>query len=372
MDHFFGWDIGGAHLKLSRLTCGVPGAAALRTWIRPFAIWQAPEQLPVQLTGLLAEASAGLDRPPVEHGVTMTAELADVFEHRADGVRAILGAGAAALGAARWRVLTLEGAFASPRAAGAAPLSVAAANWTASARLTGWLRPEAILVDVGSTTTDIIPIVAGRPAPRGRTDTERLMSGELIYTGLLRTPPASLAATVPLPGGECGVAPEHFALMADVYRVLGRIGVEEYTVPTADGRGKDVDACRARLARLVCADAAELGPAAVGAIAARLETNQIDRIAAGLRQVLAARHSSLRSAVDRLAGGRPLVVTAGAGGFLAGAAAARVGLPAMPLSSLLPGVGGDRWDAAAPSAAIALLLADEAGLLALRNEEPGS
>jgi hypothetical protein len=362
MDHIFGWDIGGAHLKLSRLTCGGSGAAIFKTWIRPFAIWQAPERLPAQLTALLDEAAAGLDRPPVEHGVTMTAELADVFEPRADGVRAILRAGAAALGAARWRVLTIEGALVSPERADAAPLSVAAANWAASARLAARLRSDAILADVGSTTTDLIPIAAGRPAPRGRTDTERLLSGELVYTGLLRTPPASLAATVPLPAGECGIAPEHFALMADAYRVLGRISEEEYTVPTADGRSKEVDACRARLARLVCADAAELGRIAIDAIAARLEGLQVERIAAGLRQVLAA---------GRFAG-RPTVVTAGAGTFLAAAAAAHAGLQATRLSALLPGVGGDRWDAAAPSAAIALLLAGEAGLLDLPSGERGS
>jgi len=66
----------------------------------------------------------------------------------------------------------------------------AAANWLALATYAGRLAPRgpAVLLDVGSTTTDVIPLQDGTPVPRGRTDPERLESKELVYTGVRRTP----------------------------------------------------------------------------------------------------------------------------------------------------------------------------------------
>ena len=55
------------------------------------------------------------------------------------------------------------------------------ANWHAGAALIARYCREALLIDMGSTTTDIIPIVAGAVAARGYTDAERLTTGELAY-----------------------------------------------------------------------------------------------------------------------------------------------------------------------------------------------
>ena len=55
------------------------------------------------------------------------------------------------------------------------------------------MHPDALLIDVGSTTADVVPIVAGRVAATGRNDLERLQAGELVYTGVLRTNLAAIA-----------------------------------------------------------------------------------------------------------------------------------------------------------------------------------
>jgi probable H4MPT-linked C1 transfer pathway protein len=281
----------------------------------------------------------------------MTAELSDVFPTKAEGVRAVLRACEMALGRASMLVLDDQGTFLPPGEAMERPLSVAAANWAATARLVGRVTGPSILVDVGSTTTDIIPIRERGSAAIGRTDTERLMSGELVYTGALRTLPASLTETVPLRDRRCRVTSELFCVMADVYRVLGRIEESGYSVRTPDGRGKDLRGSAARLARLVCADRGDLTDGEIMAIASELESRQIELIARAVREV-GERNADL--------GDRPLVA-AGVGSFLVRKSADRLGRMAIMLRDLLPEVDGGGWDRAAPSAAIALLLARAAG-----------
>ncbi len=357
MPEYFGWDIGGVHLKQSRLTFDSEGRGALRTAIEPFEIWKAPGSLADRLSAMLErpEPAAGWMNPDrggvagVRHAVTMTAELSDVFPSRAEGVRSVLRACAEALGEETFRVFTLDGDLIGPGIAMERPMIAAAANWAATAHLVAGRAGPSILIDVGSTTTDIIPIGPEGPAPAARDDTGRLMTGELVYTGALRTPPSSLTGTVPLRGGLCRIACEQFCIMADAYLVLGRIGPADYTVPTPDGRGRSRREATARLARLVCADADDLDGREIGAIAQHLERRQIDRIAGALGEV-AARHPELA--------GRPVIV-AGAGAFVARDAAARAGREARRLQALVPGVAGENWDRAAPSAALALLLAGE-------------
>ena len=59
------------------------------------------------------------------------------------------------------------------------PLLVAAANWHGLATWLGRLAPKgnALLIDIGSTTTDIIPLLDGVPVPAGLTDREMAAIG---------------------------------------------------------------------------------------------------------------------------------------------------------------------------------------------------
>jgi probable H4MPT-linked C1 transfer pathway protein len=111
-----------------------------------------------------------------------------------------------------------------------------------------------ILLDMGSTTLDLIPIKDGRPVTIGKTDVDRLLNYELLYTGILRAPIPSIVHSVPLRNTKCPISFERFAIMADVYRILGMITEEDYSCDTADGRGKTLEECYARVSRMVCGD----------------------------------------------------------------------------------------------------------------------
>ena len=58
---------------------------------------------------------------------------------------------------------------------------VASANWLATARWIAGRVPDALLIDIGSTTTDIIPIIGGRVAALPHTESAALESGRVYY-----------------------------------------------------------------------------------------------------------------------------------------------------------------------------------------------
>lgn len=328
-----GWDIGGVNVKAARVFAGhVLGA---RT--RPFEIQHAPNRLSELLRELAAELGAAPSDP---HAITMTAELSQLFRTKREGVHFVLRAVEGAFPDSPLAVYTVDGAFIDPDGARRDPIAVAASNWRATASQVSLTWPDCTLVDIGTTTTDIIPIAGGRVVALGRTDPERLGSGELLYLGALRTPIEAIVHEVPLAGGSAGVSAEGFALAGDVHLWRGDLPPEHYTVPTPDGRDATREFARERIARIVCADVELLDDPAIDAIAARVADRQVERVADALARVQG-RHP-----------GSETVVTAGLGAFLAGRAARRLGRPAIPLADT---VGADA-SRAAPAAAVALLL----------------
>jgi hypothetical protein len=316
--------VGGVNLKaVARSAAG--DARALE---RPYEIWRAP----AVLGRLLVEMGAELGEAPL-HAVTMTAELSDCFDTKREGVAAVVGAVVRAFPESRVRVFGVKG-FVPPERAKLKPLDVAGANWHASAT---WLARElpagGILLDVGSTTADVIPFGAGFVLARGATDTARLLEGELVYTGALRTPLGALLESAPLGGRECPVAAEHFAIVADAHLWLGAIEPAAYTCPTPDGRARTREAAAARIARMVCADRETLTDDDVTAIASRAAEIQILRIARALARVAARLAPEAETGVPALA--TPRVFTAGSGDWLAEAAARRAGLPFEALADRL-------------------------------------
>src|SRR5919106_1077486 len=165
-----------------------------------------------------------------------------------------------------------------PAEARARAPEVAAANWLASALAVATVCPDAMMIDVGSTTADIVPIAAGRVVATGRTDLDRLLAGELVYTGALRTNLAAIAARVPVRDGWCPVASELFAISADVHLILGHLAPGAYTCATPDGRPATVEFARERVARLVCADTDQMEREEIDAIAAFLHAGQVRQI----------------------------------------------------------------------------------------------
>ena len=330
-----GLDVGGAHLKLAQVDGTGRVVAALQV---PCRLWQGLEQLDAALDKALARvAVAG------RYTVTMTGELADIFPDRATGVRRLVEHLGTRLGPALYWA-GREGMVGHEAAIEQAP-AVASANWLATATLVARRVEAALFLDIGSTTTDLVPVAGGRVLARGHDDHERLATGELVYTGATRTMLAALAHEVPFGGRRVAVMNEHFATTADVWRVLGLLPEHTDQHPAADGGPKTAAGSARRLARMVGADVDSAPPAAWRRLAAVFARTQVDLIARAIELQLS------RGVLDETA---PVVV-AGAGGFIA----ARIGMTVVPFAALvdaLPQAAGG-VDACAPAVAVALLAA---------------
>jgi hypothetical protein len=274
-----GLDIGGANLKAAD--------ADGRAISRPFAVWKHPKRLAAEIGRLIA----AFPKSDII-AVTMTAELADCYRTKREGVDAILAAVEDAAGKTPLRVWQTSGRFVSTDEARAAPLLTAAANWHALATFVGSFAPAggALLIDIGSTTCDLIPLEDGFPVTVGRTDSERLQSSELVYTGVRRTPVCAIVRTLPFRGVECPVAAELFATSLDAYLTTGDVPEDPNDVETADGRPATIACARDRLARCLCCDAEEFSREDAETAARALGEAQQRQLLAALERVLRARH----------------------------------------------------------------------------------
>ena len=328
-----GWDIGGVNTKAARVADG----AVLAVRSRPYELQRDPRALVPLLRELADEVGR---RSGDAHAVTMTAELSQMFRTKREGVAFVLDAVAAAFGASSVHVFTVDGRFLDVASARAEPLLVAAANWAATARQVSVVHPDAILVDIGTTSTDIIPIVAGQVRAAGLSDPARLSSGELVYTGAVRTPVEAIVSHVPVGGRSTGVSAEGFAIAGDVHVWRGHLTPSEYCSPTPDGRAVTREFVAERLARVVCADRELLDEAGITEIADAIAHAQIARVAEAITMV-GDRHPSVRTAV-----------VTGLGAFIAVAAARAAGLEVLDLAESL----GPDAARCAPAASLALLL----------------
>ena len=300
-----GLDIGGANLK----------AADLDGMVRTveFPMWKQHRCLSDRLQTL-----AWIEHPDLV-GVTMTAELADCFDCKADGVCWVIDSVQQAFPQSEVRVWLTTGEFAAPDDAVKLPELVAAANWQALATWVGRAVPHgpAILIDVGSTTTDIIPLLDGTPMASGLTDLERLQHGELVYTGVRRTPLCAVSHSVVLDGIEIPVAAELFATTQDVNIVLGSIVESPEDTHTADGRPATVQAAQCRIARMLCCDQAELSGEAIIQIARQFAKTQCSQLIKALERVRTTQAQQLQAAARPEANTDPQIVLSGSGEFLA-------------------------------------------------------
>jgi probable H4MPT-linked C1 transfer pathway protein len=253
-----GLDVGGANLKAAH-TSGFTSHI-------PFALWRNPGELTTRLRALLAEA------PPYDAlALTMTGELCDCFESKRQGVASILES-VTQVSSSTVRVWSNEGTFLDAASAAEQPLKLASANWLALATFAGRLAPRgaALLIDVGTTTTDIIPLLDGVPVPRGRTDPERLRSYELVYRGWRRTPLCVLM--------DDGAA-ELFATTHDLCLVLRLVPEDPDDRETADGQPATREAAMRRLARMICADLETTFPRDRRELAEMLHQRFVSRLA---------------------------------------------------------------------------------------------
>lgn len=238
-----GWDLGGAHLKAALVS---DHGRVERVLQMPCPLWQGLEYLERGIGEALAQVG------PVErHAVTMTGELVDLFANRTEGVAALVDTCVSRLGDADIRFYAGLAGFLPAGQCRGRDREVASANWLASASHVARQLRSGLFLDLGSTTADIVPFAGGVVTVRGYSDAERLAEGELVYTGLTRTPVMAVTDRVPFRGRWYPLVAEHFATMADVHRLAGTLREETDQYPAADGRGKAPKDSARRLARMI-------------------------------------------------------------------------------------------------------------------------
>ena len=340
-----GWDLGGVHVKAARIEAG-----------RVQDVVQAPCPLWRGLSAL-DETFAGLPewvRVQAAHAVTMTGELTDCFANRTEGVAQLAGWAAQLEGEVR--VYAGRSGFVVPEAAAGVAADVASANWHATAALVGLHVTDALLIDIGSTTTDLIAIVSGRPAAYGYSDAERLETGELVYTGAVRTPVLALTDHAPWRGRRTALMAETFATTADIHRLAGDLPEDADQQRSADLKGKSLSESETRLARMIGRDRDEGSSAEWRALAAHFAEAQLRRLQDAAERVLSR---------EDLAHDAPLVLC-GAGSFLAERLASRLRRRRVGLTELIAdrlGPADTRWvSTCGPAAAVGLLASDRSSV----------
>jgi probable H4MPT-linked C1 transfer pathway protein len=333
-----GWDVGGVHLKAARAEDGritrvVQLASPLRGGLE-------------RLIAAFGEAKSQIGRAD-HHVVTMTGELADTFASRPEGVERLAALAARELNDAPVLLYAGPAGLVHPRDARRHAAEIASANWHVCAGLVAHTCASALFIDMGSTTTDVVPIVGGTVVARGYTDAQRLAAGELVYTGLVRGFVMATADRAPVAGAWTTLINENFATMADVHRILGSLPDGADLMATTDGRDKTVAASRARLARMVGADDADLDDVAMLALARWLAEAQLRAIVDG---------AMLAASATALPADAP-VVAAGIGSGVVAEVSRRLQRPCVAFDDLIDVAPEAAASAAhcAPAAALALL-----------------
>lgn len=276
-----GFDIGGANTDLAVIDFENGEIKNIEVDFAYLPMWSNNDDLSKVLVELIENICPVSDIDAV--GISMTAELVDAYDTKKDGVLDV--------------VKKCEETFSCPIAyvgvdgmlskeeIEQTPLKAAAANWIATTQIATLISDNCIFIDTGSTTTDIIPIKNGKECAIGKSDFDRSATGELVYTGTLRTNLASFLDNVELNGKKYRVASELFAQTADVYTVLGLISEEDYVCDTFDGESKSKMDCAKRIARVVCADLEMLSFEDIYDMSKFIHQKQIEQIADGLKQV---------------------------------------------------------------------------------------
>jgi probable H4MPT-linked C1 transfer pathway protein len=340
-----GLDIGGANTKAALITVKNGETQNVSVLSQYFPIWKNPQKL----VDLLLELTEKLGCAPEVVGVTMTAELSDAYQTKREGITHILSCVQKAFKTLPIYVLTVDTELVTPEFALCAPLKVASANWAATGWIVAQKIPDCVVIDVGSTSTSIIPVKKGAVCAVGKTDLEKLVCGELIYTGSLRTNLAAIVNEIPTKAGKAKVSSELFAQSGDVHLILGNITPKEYTADTTDGRGKSVSEALARLARLVCADTDMLNAQELTEMAFFIYQQQILQVAEGLNKVYS------RIKADKC-GLVPIVVTGLGKEFIAKEASKKIGADKIiDLGATLQ----DNFTLATPAVGVALMVAQK-------------
>ncbi len=229
-----GWDIGGAHLKAAKIDFKKKKTETRQIYT---PIWENTNNLKKSIK--LIKKKFGKCN---YHAITMTAELSDIFLNRSTGVKYIINLSSKILENKKIFFYSKK-KFVRKKIALQNTHGLNSMNWHATANFVSNFFPNCILVDIGSTTTDIIPIKNKKIISKGVNDHQRLKSNELIYMGVLRTPIHAVEK-------KKNLIYENFANLSDVYRVLNKIPTNFNLLPTQDNKSKNKHDSARRIARI--------------------------------------------------------------------------------------------------------------------------
>ncbi|MCM2374393.1 hydantoinase/oxoprolinase family protein [Aporhodopirellula aestuarii] len=270
-----GIDIGGANLKYA--------TEDGRSFERSFALWTRHRELSEQLTTDIGRFD-GIRKL----AVTMTGELADCFAGRADGVRQIVSSVANCVSATSAETAFFygtDGRFHDAESATANWENVAASNWHALARCVGMrLAKNALLVDIGSTTTDVIAICDGEVMTSAATDFQRLSGQSLVYVGCRRTPVCALVSELQIRGKHVPVMNEVFSTIDDARLLLGLQQEDCNDLETADSQPRDRVHAKTRVARMIGLDSDQISNAESVELAQQIHSAAVAKIQSAVQR----------------------------------------------------------------------------------------
>lgn len=278
-----GWDIGGAHLKIAHIDANgqIKSVQQLKC-----PLWQGLDRL----KEAIEVAEKQLDVVSLNHcyhSVTMTAELVDFFESREHGVETILSLLKQIIGADRlWVFCGRDGLLDDNQLSPKHFQLIASANWLATAMFIADSLPTALMIDIGSTTTDIVAIENHQVSSSAMSDYDRLLTDELVYTGIVRTPVMAINDHCYFDGNRVPLMAEYFATMADVYRLCNELPDHADQSETADGGPKSFVASARRLARMIGRDQHSAPMKQWVALAKLLRCRQLETISCATHRVL--------------------------------------------------------------------------------------
>lgn len=312
--HTIGWDIGGAHLKAALLD---KDGILLDTRQVVCPLWRGLDHLAWAIEDILKAFK--ISPLQTQHAITMTGELVDLFANRHQGVIEIAQFVKQKLGE-KCQFYAANKGFVEMAQVADSTDYIASTNWHASASLIAQYCPDALLVDIGSTTSDIIAIQSGKVLLSALSDASRLQQDSLIYTGVIRTPVMALAQKLPLEEFETNVMAEYFATMADVYRLTGELDEAADMAETADGKGKSLPESARRLARMVGYD---------------VEDKAMDVWITLAFSCKAAQLTQLKAAILKHLQPNTPLIGAGVGSFLVSALAKELNAPYLSVDAIL-------------------------------------
>jgi probable H4MPT-linked C1 transfer pathway protein len=285
-----GLDIGGANTKAALIEFKNDEIFKSYSYVEYFPFWEKNiNELPIMFNkivdSLVIKNNFRLENLDCV-AVTITAELSDAFQTKKEGIITILDALSQVFDNSKLNIINHDGEFVDLDRGKKENYKIAAANWVSTSLFLGKFIPQCILIDSGSTTIDIIPILNSLPVSKGKDDITRMINHELVYTGGLRATIPSITHFVPFRGHKVRISFEKFALISDVHYILNHITEEEYFNDTADNRSKSLEDCYARLSRIICMDSKTVSKDELNSIANYIYEKQLEIISLEIEQFM--------------------------------------------------------------------------------------